>query len=83
MTPAVYDKYYKQFEKSLIGQDVGNIDNVRHLSKLFAVKMRKNNNNDLYARKYHAYFFTRWCDSRGITYPIDWNPEGFWNLQFS
>ena len=81
MSPAVYETYYKKFEKSLVGKDVLNIDNVRRLSKLFALSLRSQ--NDVYTRKYHAYLFTRWCDTHATPYPIDWNPEGFWDLQFN
>jgi hypothetical protein len=79
---AIYEKYYKKFEKYLMDKDDReNIDNARRLSKTFAIELR--GKNDVYARKYHAFLFSKWCATREIPYPSDWNPDDFWNLQFN
>ena len=73
--------YFKRFKKFLETQESIEITDVRRLSLQWAIELR--GRNDLYARKYHAYIFTRWCDEQGLAYPEGWNSEGYWNLSFS
>ena len=72
---------YKKFVEYLAFKKAIDIDVIRKLSQEFAVETR--GKNDLYARKYHAYLFTEWCVNNNITFPEDWNPEGFWYGNFS
>lgn len=77
MPPKTYDKYYIKFEKYLEEkEDRNDINAVRNYSKEFATNIR--GIYDLYARKYHAFIFTKWCDEKLVDYPSDWNSEGFW-----
>ena len=81
MAPKIYEIYYKKFI-SYVNSETNINGNVRELSKMFATEIR-GGTYDLYARKYHAFLFTKWCDDNGIAYPDDWNPEGFWPGNFA
>jgi len=72
---------YKKFVEHIALLKATETDMIRTLSKEFAVGLR--GKNDLYARKYHAHFFTEWCVMNNLVFPDDWNPEGFWAANFS
>ena len=79
MPPKSYDAHFKNFVKILeLGCDR---DSVRSLSKDFAKALRKGV-YDVYARKYHAFLFTHWCEVNGVEMPSDWDAEGYWSLSF-
>jgi hypothetical protein len=79
MPPKSYETYFKNFVKTLeIGMES---EDVRKKSKDFATSLR-NGSYDLYARKYHWFLFTRWCEIHGVETPAEWFPEGYWSLTF-
>ena len=81
MAPKTYDAMYKKFVEHIASRKVSDNAEIRILSKEFAITVR--GKNDLYARKYHAHFFTEWCVTNNIAFPDDWNPEGFWAANFA
>jgi hypothetical protein len=79
MPPKSYDAHFKNFAKTLeLGCDR---DAVRRRSKDFATALRQGV-YDIYARKYHAFLFTHWCEVHGVEMPSDWDAEGYWSLTF-
>ena len=81
MAPKSYDALYRKFTKHLEScENRYDPATVRKISEQFSTNLRPS--YDLYARKYHAFLFTRWCDTNKIEYPADWNPEGFWPGNF-
>ena len=79
MPPKSYETHFKNFLKTLeLGCDR---DSVRSRSKDFATALRQGV-YDVYARKYHAFLFTRWCEVHGLDVPSDWDAEGYWSLTF-
>ena len=80
--PDAHERYFKQFMKFLETRGSVDIGEVRRLSQQWSIELR--GRNDLYARKYHAHIFTRWCEAQGLPLLVTegWNKEGFWDLGF-
>ena len=81
MPPKIYEKYFIQFDKLLSSKENNlEINSVRQYSVEFATSIR--GSYDLYARKYHAYLFSEWCDRNKIPYPEGWDKEAYWPGNF-